>query len=174
MTEMSEERKAAFRLEVLATVVRAELVAAGLPVMPEDDPPGTAGALVRVDRPDMRGVLVDWQSHSVLMDAALEAWAEDPLQEGEETAAFKRLNDGIGEAMQEAMRKIMTTAGLEVVDTDNDYAPHELLVTRLLTKSPWQQRRSAAHERRGDRMRAAWNQRHEDERRKQQDSDGQA
>jgi hypothetical protein len=170
MTEMSEEREVEFRLGVLATVVRSELAAAGLPVMPEDHPAGTAGALVSVDRPDMRGVLVDWHTHTVLMDAAMAAWGDDPLREGEETRAFRRMFDGIDDAMQEALRKILTTAGFEVVDTDNDYAPHELLVTRLITKSPWQERRDATHNRRHEGMVAAWNQMHERERQAAQDS----
>ncbi|OXM62524.1 hypothetical protein CF165_34290 [Amycolatopsis vastitatis] len=118
---------------------------------------------MQVDVPDLRGVTVDWQEHTVFWDASQEAWAEDPLQEGAECAAFGKLAAAIGEAMAEAMRKILTAAGLEVTGSGNDYAPDQLLVTRRLAPSPWQARRDAKFERQQEVMRAAWQAKHEAE-----------
>lgn len=153
--EVDSDRR--FRLETLCDVVQAELAAAGLPVAPGGLSTGVAGAVVSVDLPDLRGVLIDWREHAILLDAGQEAWADDPHREGEECAAFSQLMSVIGEAMAEAIRKILTAAGFEVSDTDNDYAPHELLVTRRVAPSVWSARRDAQFTRRYDSMRAAWN-----------------
>ncbi|WP_235096790.1 hypothetical protein [Amycolatopsis decaplanina] len=144
-------------LDALRDVVQAELAAAGLLVAPGDGPTGTAGAVVTVDLPDLHGVLVDWRQHDVLVDAAQEAWFEDPHREGAECAEFERLLSTIGEAMSAAMRTILTAAGMEVSGTGNDYAPHELLVTRRLVPSVWRARRDARFARRYEAMGAAWN-----------------
>jgi hypothetical protein len=163
MTTANDDKDRRFRLDVLVTLVREELVAAGLPVVPGDNPVGVAGAEVKVDVPDLRGVTVDWQEHTVFWDASQEAWAEDPLREGAECAAFGKLAAAIGEAMAEAMRKILTAAGLEVTGSGNDYAPDQLLVTRRLAPSPWQARRDAKFERQQEVMRAAWRAKHQAE-----------
>ncbi|GAA1967535.1 hypothetical protein [Amycolatopsis minnesotensis] len=163
MTEKPEDPEIGYRLDALAGVVRSELTAAGLPVTPDDHPLGTAGATVQVDRPDLHGVLVHWHAHPILMDAGQAAWADDPFGEGEEYEAFGRQTKGIGHAMQEAMREILTVAGLEVVDTNNDYAPDELLVTRRVTPSAWRARHDATFTRRHEGMLAAWNERHREE-----------
>ncbi|WP_410657528.1 hypothetical protein [Amycolatopsis sp. lyj-112] len=155
-TPAAADSERRFHLEALRDVVQAELAAAGLPVAPGDGPMGTAGAVVTVDVPDLHGVLVDWREHDVLVDAAQEAWFEDPHREGEECAAFKRLLSTIGEAMSTAMRAILTAAGLEVSGTDNDYAPHELLITRRVVPSVWRARRDAQFSRRYESMVAAW------------------
>ncbi|WP_236792299.1 hypothetical protein [Amycolatopsis sp. GM8] len=147
------------RLELLAGVVQSELVAAGLPVVPGESLAETAGAVVAVDMPYLRGVLVDWREHNLLLDAAQDAWGDDPHHEGEECAAFSRLTSAIGEAMAKAMQAILVAAGLEVARTDNDYAPHELLITRRLAQSPWRARRDARAEARSEKMGAAWNER---------------
>lgn len=154
-------RDVAHRLEALAGIVRSELAAAGLPVIPDDHPIGTAGVTVSIDRPDMLGVLVQWHAHSILMDAGQAAWADDPMREGEEAAAFRNLIEGVSEVMGEAMRRILTLAGLEVVGTNNDYAPHESLVIRRETVSPWRARHDATFTRRYESMLAAWNRHHE-------------
>ncbi|MFJ1764831.1 hypothetical protein ACIOD2_31210 [Amycolatopsis sp. NPDC088138] len=158
MTETPAEPEPDLRsqLEVLRDVVQAELAAAGLPVMPGEEPIGAAGAVVKVDVPDLRGVAVGWCEHVVLLDALEEAWAEDPHQEGAECAAFGRLTSAIGEAMSVAMRKILTAAGLEVADAANDHAPDQLLVTRMVSLSVWQARRDAQFARREEAMQAAW------------------
>jgi hypothetical protein len=158
------EDDAVHRLDALAGVVRAELAAAGLPVVPDDHPMGTAGARVLVDKPDLRGVLVYWHSHSLLMEAGQAAWADDPMREGAETAAFRELIEGVSEAMSDAMRRILTLAGLEVVGTDNDYAPDELLVVRRVTVSPWRARHDATFTQRYESMQAAWNRHHQEQR----------
>jgi hypothetical protein len=147
------------RLEELAGVVRSELAAAGLPVVPGEHLLESAGAIVTVDVPDLRGVLVDWREDNRLADAAQDAWGDDPHQEGEECAAFSRLTSAIAEAMAEAMRAILTAAGLEVAGAANDYAPQELLVTRRLAPSPWRARRDTQLEARHEKLRAAWNER---------------
>ncbi|MEU3627522.1 hypothetical protein BS329_41100 [Amycolatopsis coloradensis] len=105
-----------------------------------------------VDVPDLHGVLVDWREHAVLLDAGQQAWAEDPHREGEEAAAFARLMSTIGEAMSAAMRTILMAAGMEVSGTGNDYAPHELVVTRRVAPSVWRARRDAQFVRRTDSM----------------------
>ncbi|WP_233223950.1 hypothetical protein [Amycolatopsis sp. CA-128772] len=163
MTTADDDKDRRFRLDVLATTVQAELMAAGLPVLSGNDPIGSVGAVVHADVPELRGVTVDWQEHAVFWDASQEAWAEDPLQEGAECAAFGALAVAIGEAMAEAMRKILTAAGLEVADSGDDYAPHQLLVTRRLARSPWQARRDAKFERQQESMHAAWKAKHEAE-----------
>jgi hypothetical protein len=141
----------------LRDVVQAELAVAGLPVAPGDHPTGTAGAVVVLDGPDLPGVLVNWREHAILLDAGQEAWADDPHQEGEECAAFSRLLSAIGEAMAEAMRKILTAAGLEVTSSGNDYAPHELRVTGQVARSVWSVRRDAQFDRRHAVKGLAWN-----------------
>jgi hypothetical protein len=163
MTTADDDKERRFRLDVLATTVQEELMAAGLPVLSGNDPIGSVGAVVHADVPELRGVTVDWQAHSLFWDASQEAWAEDPHQEGAECAAFGRLAVAVGEAMAEAMRKILTAAGLEVADSGDDYAPYQLLVTRCLARSPWQVRRDAKFERQQESMRAAWNARHQAE-----------
>jgi hypothetical protein len=158
-----DDKDRRFRLDVLATLVQEELVAAGLPVTSRDTPVGVAGAVVQVDVLELRGVTVDWQAHTVFWDASKEAWAEDPLQEGPECEAFGKLAVAIDGAMAEAMRKILTAAGLEVTGSGNDYAPAQLLVTRRLVPSPWRSRRDAEFERQQKVMRAAWQAQHEAE-----------
>ncbi|MGV9363268.1 hypothetical protein [Amycolatopsis sp. NPDC003731] len=160
MTAAHDDQDRRFRLDVLATTVQAELMAAGLPVLSGNDPIGSVGAVVHADVPELRGVTVDWQAHGLFWDASQEAWAEDPHQEGAECAAFGRLAVAVGEAMAEAMRKILTAAGLEVTDSGDDYSPDQLLVTRCLARSPWQVRRDAKFERQQESMREAWNARH--------------
>jgi hypothetical protein len=147
------------RMDALAGVVQSELIAAGLPVAPGEFRVDTAGAVVEVERPYLRGVLVGWREGIVLLDAAQEALGDDPHHEGEECAAFSRLTSAISEAMVEAMRAILTAAGLEITRDAEDLSPHELLVTRRLAPSPWRARRDAAFEARYDKMRAAWNKR---------------
>ncbi|MEV6448087.1 hypothetical protein [Amycolatopsis sp. NPDC051716] len=163
MTIADDDKDRRFRLDVLATTVQEELMAAGLPVLSGNDPIGSVGAVVHADVPELRGVTVDWQAHSLFWDASQEALAEDPLQERAETAAFGALAVAVGEAMAEAMRKILTAAGLEVADSGNDYAPDQLLVTRRLARSPWQVRRDAKFERQQAVMQAAWQAKHEAE-----------
>ncbi len=99
----------------------------------------------------------DWYEHAILLDAAQEAWGDDPHREGEECAAFGRLTSAIGAAMAEAMRKILTAAGLEVADAGNDYAPDQFLVTRVVAPSAWRARRDDRFARRHKSMPAAWN-----------------
>ncbi|MFJ7216675.1 hypothetical protein [Amycolatopsis sp. NPDC098790] len=163
MTSAHDEQNRRLRLEVLATRVRQELAAAGLPVIPGDQPVpvGLAGAVVKLDVLDPRGVLVDWRAHAVLLDASQDAWAEDPLRERGECEAIGALVVTIDAAMAEAMRKILTTAGFEVTGSGNDYVPDQLLVTRCLAPSPWQARRDAKFERQQEAMRAAWQAQHE-------------
>jgi hypothetical protein len=64
MTSAHHDPDRRFRLDVLATLVQEELAAAGLPVVPGEQPVGLAGATVHVDLPDLRGVLVDWREHT--------------------------------------------------------------------------------------------------------------
>lgn len=163
MTPSSADADARHELDVLLLQVRSELAVAGLPVIPEDHPVGTAGALVMVDMPDLSGVLVHWRTHAVLSDAGQEALGDDPLGQGAEARAFRDLNTVIGEAMQQAIRTILSAAGFEVTATGNDYAPFELLVTQRLALSPWQQRRDRRSTDRMDTMRAAWTKHHQDE-----------
>jgi hypothetical protein len=153
------DRKTRSRLNILAGFVRAELAAAGLPVTPEDHPSGTSGAVVGIDPMELHGVEVGWRNHAILLDAAQNAWADDPLGEGTEYAAFTRHTTAIGEAMRDALRGILTAAGFEVAGSGNDYAPHDLLVTGRQEISPWQARRDAELGRRHERMRAVWNER---------------
>ncbi|WP_253779166.1 hypothetical protein [Goodfellowiella coeruleoviolacea] len=148
------------RLEFLAHSVMSELAVAGLPVVPSDShPKGTAGAMVSVDMPGMSGVVVHWHVHAILMDAAQEAWADDPLNEGPENRGFRQLFTTIGGAMQEAMYTILCAAGFEVSkQTDSD----ELLVTGRAAGSLWEERRNRQFERRYEKKAAAWNRRHEE------------
>ncbi|MEV6902821.1 hypothetical protein [Amycolatopsis sp. NPDC051372] len=152
-------------LRSLAEMVKSELVAAGLPVTPGQLVEFTAGAEVLIEESDNR-VTVDWNTHTILTDATQDAWGDDPFWEGPEAAAFNRLNNAIFETMQDSMYTILTAAGFEVAkETDPDFTPHRLLVTRRLAMSPWQTRRDAHFDSRRERKVAAWNQRHEDERR---------
>ncbi|MGW7539385.1 hypothetical protein [Amycolatopsis sp. NPDC054798] len=147
------------RLEALASIVQDELVAAGLPALPERAPTGMSGAIVAVRRPELDGVLVSWQLGPQLVDAAQQALGDDPHHEGEECAAFSKLTSAINEAMGKAVLEILTAAGLEAARTGDD-APDELLVTRRLAVSPWRARRDAEFETRYEKMLAAWNARH--------------
>ncbi|HET6705555.1 hypothetical protein [Amycolatopsis sp.] len=169
MTTADDDKELRHRLDTLLWIVQEELAAAGVPLAPGERPVGVAGAVVSVDVPDLRGVLVDWRAHDVLLDAGQEAWGDDPHREGPECAAFTRLLSEIHTAMSAAMRRILTAAGLEVTGSGNDYAPGELLVTRRLAPSVWQARRDARSNRRHESMRMAWNERHAAERRQAAD-----
>ncbi|WIX97886.1 hypothetical protein QRX60_27810 [Amycolatopsis mongoliensis] len=158
LTEHEPSRRQ--RLDVLTRIVQAEPAAAGLPVVPGERPVGVAGALASVGLPDLHGVLVEWRQHALLLDGGQEAWGDDPHREVPEAAAFSRLLNETGTAMSEAMRKILTAAGLEVTAGGNEYVPGELLVTRRLAPSPWQARCDARAGRRRESMRPARNARH--------------
>ncbi|WP_370938005.1 hypothetical protein [Amycolatopsis sp. cg13] len=140
------------RLEVLADIVRDELLAAGLPLTHR----AGAGAAVSVDSPDHRGVVVHWQQSSQFNDALMAAWGDDPHHEGEEFAAFTKQGDAVREAMAEALLEILTAAGFAARRIDSAHVSDEILVTQRLATSPWQARRSARSAARMDKMQAAW------------------
>lgn len=145
------------RLEALVRIVQDELVAAGLRVIPDPAPTGMSGAIVAVRRPELDGVLVSWQLGPQLVDAAHEAWGDDPHQEHEECAAFAKLTSAIDESMAKAMLAILAAGGLEAARIGSC----DLLVTQRLAVSPWQARRNAEFEARYEKMLAAWNARNE-------------
>ncbi|MFI5605716.1 hypothetical protein [Amycolatopsis sp. NPDC051903] len=152
---MAPEDFSHLSLRSIAHQVRSELAAAGLPVTPEDPPPGTAGAQVAIDAADSC-VTVAWETHAILRDAAHDAWGDDPFGKGAELAAFTHLRTTIHTAMHDAMATILTEAGFEVRK-----AADELHVLRRLEMSPWQARRDAHFDSRHERKVAAWRQREE-------------
>ncbi|MGW7539384.1 hypothetical protein [Amycolatopsis sp. NPDC054798] len=141
------------RLEILADIVRDELLAAGLPLKHAWT---DAGASVSVDKPDLRGVVVDWYQSSQFSDALMAAWGDDPHHEGEEFAAFTKQADAVREAMADALLAVLTAAGFEARRIDSAHVSSEILVTRRLADSPWRARRSARDAARMDKMHAAW------------------
>lgn len=140
------------RLEVLADIVRDELLAAGLPLTHGGADAGTA---VSVDRPDHRGVVVRWYQSSQFSDALMAARGDDPHHEGEEFAAFTKQADTVRKAMAEALHEILTAAGLAAERIDGAHVSDEILVTQRLAASPWQARRFSRDAERTDKMQAA-------------------
>ncbi|QRP45611.1 hypothetical protein [Amycolatopsis sp. FDAARGOS 1241] len=152
---MAPEDFSHLSLRSIAHQVRSELAAAGLPVTPEDPPPGTAGAQVAIDVAGNR-VTVGWETHAILRDAAHDAWGDDPFGKGAELAAFTRLRTTIHTTMRDSMSTILTAAGFEVVK-----ATEQLHVLRRLEMSPWQARRDAHFDSRHERKVTTWRQREE-------------
>ncbi|KAA6220660.1 hypothetical protein CP973_00400 [Streptomyces albofaciens JCM 4342] len=114
------------RLEALASKVRDELAAAGLPVLA----PGlnhvlAGGAEVEVDEGDdaAGGVYVDWQAGPRLRECASRA-----LRLGLMDEPVLRRPGQISAAMMHAMAAILSAAGFTVEDPDDEYRPHHLRV----------------------------------------------
>jgi hypothetical protein len=114
------------RQETLASRVRNELAAAGLPVVP----PG-------LDRVLAGGVEVEVDDGADAAGGVYVGWLTSPRLQGCATRAFRlrRLNDPllrhsseIGAAMMQAMAIILTSAGYTVEDANDEYRSHQLRV----------------------------------------------
>ncbi|WP_328473990.1 hypothetical protein OHA21_13980 [Actinoplanes sp. NBC_00393] len=108
--------------DVLAMLIREDLGAAGLPVLPvEYSSMTSAGATVQ---PDDSGVVVGWRVHYALMTVGMHEYSR--LQRGGPGARF---HGAVSDAMRDAMAEILTAAGYTLEKDYNDYAPYDLLVT---------------------------------------------
>lgn len=74
------------------------------------------------------------------------------------------MGKAIDGAMYPAILTILTAAGLAAREEKDDYG-QAIVVTGKNSDSPWQARRNAAFLRRCEGMQAAWNKRHQEERR---------
>ncbi|MEU8802877.1 hypothetical protein [Spirillospora sp. NPDC048819] len=131
----------------LATAVRDELSAAGLPVVPEDaDASVSAGARVTVDplNDEGGGVLVHWEVRYVMRAAAMDALSEG---RGPDDPSI-RLSGGASRAMQDAIAEILTIAGYDVRKDVNDMAPNQLAVLSRRPEPSWRDWLSAQTARR--------------------------
>ncbi|MFE6225326.1 hypothetical protein [Streptomyces sp. NPDC057854] len=115
------------RLEALASRVRNELAAAGLPVLtPGLDRVLASGAEVEVDEgaDAAGGVYVGWVISPRLRECTNRAFRlrllDDPLL---------RHSSEIAAAMMHAMAAILASAGFAVQDANDEYRPHQLRVT---------------------------------------------
>lgn len=113
-------------LEALASRVRSELAAAGLPVLvPGLSPVLAGGAEVMVDggADAAGGVFVGWSDSPRLRACTERAFRlrllDDPLL---------RHASQIAAAMMQAMAMILTSAGCTVEDANDEYRPHQLRV----------------------------------------------
>jgi hypothetical protein len=121
----------------LARAVKEELLAAGLPVTPDDavlDSSLTAGAHVYVDRlaDSGGGVCVSWKTHFVLRTAAIEALRQHRFDD-----PSIHLRGKVAEVMLDAMAEILTAAGFSVAKDVNDMAPFDLLVQERQSDPSW-------------------------------------
>ena len=140
----------------LASAVRDDLAAAGLPLAPQDVGPEFAvGASVYVDPLDEQsggGVVVAWRAHFVLVAAAMDALSEgrgadDPCIQLSGTAA---------KAMQDAIAEILSVAGYTVQKDSDDMQPFHLLVTERRVTASWRDRLDAQAARREQTLTATY------------------
>lgn len=125
------------RRTALATAVREELAAAGLPVVPHDGNPSVAaGAHVYVDTLDDEsggGVFVEWEVHFVPSSAAVDALSTG----SRENDPCIQLTGTAKSAMQDAIAEILSAAGYAVAKDVNDMAPFQLMVRERQPRSSW-------------------------------------
>jgi hypothetical protein len=140
----------------LASAVRGDLAAAGLPLAPQDVGPEFAvGASVDVDPLDDEsggGVVVAWRAHWVLVAAAMDALSEgrgpdDPCIQLAGTAA---------KAMQDAIAEILSVAGYTVKKDSDDMQPFHLLVTERRVTASWRDRLAVQATRRDETLTATY------------------
>jgi hypothetical protein len=112
--------------EGLASRVRNELAAAGLPVLARAlNPVLAGGADVMVDNgaDTAGGVFVDWSASPRLQECTSRALRlrllDDPLL---------RHSSQVAAAMMQAMATILTSAGFTAEDANDEYRPHQLRV----------------------------------------------
>ncbi|MBL1097047.1 hypothetical protein [Streptomyces coffeae] len=110
----------------LADQVCTHLAAAGLPVIPEMDFRVSAGAQVDIDPggDSAGGVYVGWRAHPWLWSAFVDGARQQHPQE-----TLARHLSGLGEAMRDAIDRILTTGGFTVGPSPNDLAQHLLYVS---------------------------------------------
>jgi hypothetical protein len=125
LEKVSAEERAG--MERLASRVRNELAAAGLPVItPGLDPVLACGAEVDIDDGDdaAGGVFVGWLPSPRVRASTSRAFRlrqlDDPLL---------RHSSAITAAMMQAMDAILTSAGFTIEDANDDYRTHQLRVT---------------------------------------------
>ncbi|MBA4866667.1 hypothetical protein H1V43_36300 [Streptomyces sp. PSKA54] len=114
-------------MERLASQVRNELAAAGLPVITHGlDPVLAGGAEVDIDdgADAAGGVFVGWLASPRVRASTSRAFRlrqlDDPLL---------RHSSAIAAAMMQAMAAILTSAGFTVEDANDEYRSHQLRVT---------------------------------------------
>ncbi|MFI7431673.1 hypothetical protein ACIBPB_32320 [Micromonospora sp. NPDC049836] len=124
--------------DALASAVRDELTAAGLPVLPAEpaEVPGS-GASIQADADDL-GVWVRWLSSDALRDAAsraLQAGAYRP--DGSEVHPALRHASVVTDAMLTALAQILQAAGFQVQTDADDMRAGELLVLGRQSGPTW-------------------------------------
>ncbi|MFF3013081.1 hypothetical protein [Streptomyces sp. NPDC057939] len=127
----------AARQEALATDVRNELVAAGLPLLaPGLQPVLAGGAYVDVDpgADAAGGVYVRWLTSPRLRECALRA--HRLLQPCDDVPAVRHC-DAVEVAMMGAMTAILTSAGCTVEDPRDEYRPNSLRVLDGPGRAVW-------------------------------------
>src|SRR5262249_3118721 len=106
-------------MEVLASAVRNELAAAGLPVLPPGlDPVLAGGAEMHIDdgAGAAGGVFVGWPANPRLEACVKRAFGLKQLDD-----PVRRHSFAIGAAMMQAMAAILTSAGFSVEDAGDEY-----------------------------------------------------
>jgi hypothetical protein len=115
-------------MDVLASRVRDELAAAGLPVLaPGMDPALLGGAEVEVDDGDdaAGGVFVGWWA-----SPRLRACTGRAIRLRELNDPLRRHSSEIAAAMMQAMAAVLSSAGFTVEDANDEYRSHQLRVVR--------------------------------------------
>lgn len=122
----------------LSAAVRAELVAAGPPVVPPEREDRSVGGALVVDDSDNSGVWVEWTVSGALSDASVRAMEVGAWQrDGSSMHPAIRHSGTVRFTMRDAMAAILTDGGFDVdVDAD-DLQPATLLVRSRRPGPTW-------------------------------------
>ena len=121
------------QLQALADEVRAELAAAGLPILPADhdlQAEQTSGVSIEIDE---ESLWVSWEIHSALSEASqrafrVGAWRPDN-PDGFDGHPAMRHSGVVSDALTEALAAILRSLGYGIQVDADEYRPGELLVS---------------------------------------------
>jgi hypothetical protein len=118
--------------------VRAELVAAGLPVVPPEQEDRSVGGASVIDASDNAGVWIDWLVSGDLSDASVRAMEAGAWQrDGSSMHPAIRQSGTVKFTMRDAMAAILTEAGFDVDLDADDLQPATLLVRSRRPGPTW-------------------------------------
>lgn len=110
----------------IAASVREELAAVGLPIAAQehsDDPDLNRGVLITIWEAPDSGVIVEWRCHQRLAGPAMQAVMERRID-----APVLRHAGLAVQVMNEAITRILTSAGFTVIENPDDMDPMSLKV----------------------------------------------
>jgi hypothetical protein len=122
----------------LADAVGAELVAAGLPVVPPEREDRSVGGALVIDDSDNCGVWVEWMLSGALADASVRAMQVGAWQrDGSSMHPAIRHHGTVKFAMRDAMAAMLAEAGFDVDLDADDLQPAALLVRSRRPGPTW-------------------------------------